>query len=221
MLKNPTLVIIKERRNSNFHAYPVRRTISLGTVLILRMSRNMWNRVRILHQLCSPILSPPNTNKWLLKFPHNILPIQVWQFHLQLVLHPSTFWWRILLTSSCEWNLMINNQRENHPLMWTLHRYHNPMDHSLLRNQHSMLYHTLQKGHCVHSFPSQRKALLTSNGAINSTDANLLFFDPDNNEQPLPHTITLQILVSCVGKNVHRTVLDEGAATYIMSYSCW
>ena len=42
-----------------------------------------------------------------------------------------------------------------------------------------------------------------------------------NNEPCLPHTIALYISVSCLGKNVLHILLDEGAATYIMSYSCW
>ena len=69
-------------------------------------------------------------------------------------------------------------------------------------------------------YPAQRKDLLTTIRAIDSTDANLLFFDPDNSEPHLPHTIALHISVSCLGKSVHCTVLDEGVATYIMSYSC-
>lgn len=63
--------------------------------------------------------------------------------------------------------------------------------------------------------------MLNAIGAINSVDASLLFFDTENNEPHLPHTIALHIFVCCLGKNVHHTVLDEGESTYIMSYSCW
>ena len=73
----------------------------------------------------------------------------------------------------------------------------------------------------LQSFPAQWKALLTTIAAIDSTGASILFFDPNNNEPHLPHAIALHISVSCLGKNVHCTVLDEGEATYIMSYSCW
>ena len=72
----------------------------------------------------------------------------------------------------------------------------------------------------LQSYPPQRKALLQAIGAVNSVDASLLYFDPENSESHLPHTIVLQISIGCLGKNVHRTVLDEGAATCIMSYSC-
>lgn len=45
--------------------------------LVSQMSINMWNIVRILHRLCSPILSLPRTRKWLLRFPDNNLLIHV------------------------------------------------------------------------------------------------------------------------------------------------
>ena len=73
----------------------------------------------------------------------------------------------------------------------------------------------------LQSYPAQRKALQQAIGVVDSIDASLLYFDPKNNELCLPHTIALQILVGCLGKNVHRSVLDEGAVIYIMSYSCW
>jgi hypothetical protein len=69
--------------------------------------------------------------------------------------------------------------------------------------------------------PAQRKDLVQAIGVVDFADASLLYFDPKNSESCLPHNIALQISVGCLGKNVHRTVLDEGASTYIMSYSCW
>ena len=71
----------------------------------------------------------------------------------------------------------------------------------------------------LQSCPSQRKALLQAIGAIDSADASLLSFDPENSEPCLPHSITLQISMGCLGKQVHRTVFDEGAAICIMSYT--
>jgi hypothetical protein len=55
----------------------------------------------------------------------------------------------------------------------------------------------------LQSCPAQRKALLNVIGAIDSINASLLCFDPKNNEPHLPHTITLHIYVSFLGKNVH------------------
>ena len=93
-------------------------------------------------------------------------------------------------------------------------------------SQHYSIVEGLAQAQCamstlevLQSCPSQRKALLQAIGAVDSTDASLLSFDPENSELCLPHSITLQISVRCLGKQVHRTVLDEGAATYIMSYS--
>ena len=65
------------------------------------------------------------------------------------------------------------------------------------------------------------EALLNAISSIDSTNASLLFFDTKSSEPHLPHTNALQISICCLGKNVHRMVLDEGASTYIMSLSCW
>jgi hypothetical protein len=73
----------------------------------------------------------------------------------------------------------------------------------------------------LQSCPTQRKALLNAIRVVDSADASLLYFDPENNEPRLPHTIALHISIGCLGKNVHQTVLNEGAVTCIMSYSCW
>ena len=73
----------------------------------------------------------------------------------------------------------------------------------------------------VAELPSQRKALLQAIGAVDSTDASLLSFDPKHSEPRLPHSIALQISMGFLGKQVHRIVLDEGATTCIMSFTCW
>ena len=73
----------------------------------------------------------------------------------------------------------------------------------------------------LQSCPSQRRAFLQAIGAVDSADANLLSFDPEHSEPRLPHSIALQISVGCLGKQVHRTVLDEDVATCIMSFPCW
>ena len=60
----------------------------------------------------------------------------------------------------------------------------------------------------LQSFPTQQKDLLTTIGAIDYASASLLFFDLENNEPHLPHTIALHISVCCLGENVHLTMLD-------------
>ena len=72
----------------------------------------------------------------------------------------------------------------------------------------------------LQSCHSQRKALLQAIGAIDSTNWSLLSFDAEHSEPHLPHSIALQISVGCLGKQVHRIVLDEGATTCIMSFTC-
>ena len=73
----------------------------------------------------------------------------------------------------------------------------------------------------LQSYPSQRKASLQAIGAVDYVNASLLSFDPEHSEPCLPHSIALQISVGCLGKQVHQTVLDEGADTPIMSFTCW
>jgi hypothetical protein len=43
----------------------------------------------------------------------------------------------------------------------------------------------------LQSCPSQRKALLQAIGVVDSADASLLSFDPENSEPHLPHSIVL------------------------------
>ena len=69
--------------------------------------------------------------------------------------------------------------------------------------------------------PTQRKTLLAALGAIEPTTFNHLMFSLDNFQTRLSHHLAFQINTSICGKNIHRTSLDEGASTSIMSLSCW
>ena len=73
----------------------------------------------------------------------------------------------------------------------------------------------------LQSFPSQRKALLSTIGGIDPTDSNLLTFDLENFTPQLPHQIALVIQVGINGLNIHRAMVDEGASTSVMSFACW
>ena len=113
----------------------------------------------------------------------------------------------------------------SHPSKGTLRRTHNLNARAA---QHYSIVEDLAQAPCamstlevLQSYPSQRKALLQAIGAVHYVDASLLSFDPENSELCLPHSITLQISVGCLGKQVHQTVLDEGVATCIMSFTCW
>ena len=114
-------------------------------------------------------------------------------------------------------------EASSHPSKGTLRCTHNL---NAWATQHYSIVEELAQALCamstlevLQSCPSQRKALLQAIGAVDSADASLLSFDPENIEPCLPHSIALQISVECLGKKVHRTVLDEGATTCIMSYS--
>ena len=111
------------------------------------------------------------------------------------------------------------------PSKGTLRRTHNL---NAWAAQHYSIVEDLAQAPCamsalevLQSFPSQRKALLQDIGLVDSADVSLLSFDLENSEPCLPHSIALQISVGCLGKQVHRTVLDKGATTCIMSFTCW
>jgi hypothetical protein len=71
--------------------------------------------------------------------------------------------------------------------------------------------------HC----PSQRRTLLSSIGAMDPEESNLITFNLDYFKEKVSHHLAFQIQVLVGGKNIHRTVLDEGASTCVMSFPCW
>jgi hypothetical protein len=68
---------------------------------------------------------------------------------------------------------------------------------------------------------AQRKALLKAIGGIDPTDMNLIVFDLDNHVPRLPPQLAFQIQVIVSDKNICRTIVDEGASTCVMSFTCW
>jgi hypothetical protein len=46
-------------------------------------------------------------------------------------------------------------------------------------------------------------------------------FNVDYFKERLSHHLAFQIQILVGGKNIHRTILDEGASTCVMSLSCW
>jgi hypothetical protein len=73
----------------------------------------------------------------------------------------------------------------------------------------------------LQSCPAQRKALLKAIGGIDPKDTNLIVFDLDDHIPRLPPQLTFQIQVVVSDKKICRTVIDEGASTCVMSFSCW
>ena len=58
-------------------------------------------------------------------------------------------------------------------------------------------------------------------GAFEKTSTGLITFDTETHKTRLPSHVSFQIKVSSKGINIHRTVIDEGASTCVMSLTCW
>ena len=71
------------------------------------------------------------------------------------------------------------------------------------------------------NYLSQEQALLSAIGEIDPMDSNLVAFDHKGYDPQLPAQLAFLIQVKALNKTVHRTIIDEGASTCIMSMSCW
>jgi hypothetical protein len=69
--------------------------------------------------------------------------------------------------------------------------------------------------------PSQRRTLFLSIGAVDPEASNIIMFNLEYFKPRLSHHLAFQIHIIIHGKNIHRTILDEGASTCVMSLSCW
>ena len=70
--------------------------------------------------------------------------------------------------------------------------------------------------------PSQKKALLSTMGAVDPANDQMIVFDAHQSEHPpLPTSVAFQIPVKTRNDNVSRCIIDEGASTYVMSTSVW
>jgi hypothetical protein len=73
----------------------------------------------------------------------------------------------------------------------------------------------------LQNFPTQKKALLSAIGCVDPSDSNLVVFSHENYTPRLPAQLAFMIQVIVHGKNIHHSIVDEGASTCIMSLSCW
>ena len=73
----------------------------------------------------------------------------------------------------------------------------------------------------LQSCPTQRKNLLTTLGALDPDNSNLIHFNVENYNSRLPHKLSFQIITKVVEKKVFRTILDKGASSSVLSLSCW
>jgi hypothetical protein len=71
--------------------------------------------------------------------------------------------------------------------------------------------------HC----PSQRRTLLAAIGVIDPESSNNITFNLDNFKSQLSHQLAFQIDVIVHIQHIHRTILDEGESTCVMSFACW
>ena len=69
--------------------------------------------------------------------------------------------------------------------------------------------------------PSQRRTLLSALGAVDPALSNCIMFSLEHYKERLPHNLALQVHTTVRGKKIHRTLVDEGASTCVMSLSCW
>jgi hypothetical protein len=70
-------------------------------------------------------------------------------------------------------------------------------------------------------FPSQHRTPLLAIGAMDHEESKLITFNLDYFKERVSHHLAFQIQVLAGGKNIHRTVLDEGASNCVMSLPCW
>jgi hypothetical protein len=77
----------------------------------------------------------------------------------------------------------------------------------------------------LQSFPSQRKALLTSLGSTETCNPGTIMLDTTDLKPRLPYHVAFHIVVAYPMKtftqNIFRTVVNEGTSTCVMSLACW
>jgi hypothetical protein len=71
--------------------------------------------------------------------------------------------------------------------------------------------------HC----PSQCRMLLDNIGIVDLKSSNLIMFNLENYMSRLSHQLDFHVDVVVHNQKIHRTILDEGASTCVMSLSCW
>jgi len=72
----------------------------------------------------------------------------------------------------------------------------------------------------LQNFPSQHMTLLATIRALDPESSNAITFNLANYKSSLSHQLLFQIEVVVYNQHIHRTILDEGASTCVMSLSC-
>jgi hypothetical protein len=68
---------------------------------------------------------------------------------------------------------------------------------------------------------SQCRTLLATIGTVDPESSNHIMFNLDNYTSQLSHQLAFQVDVVVHNQQIHRTILDEGASTCVMSLACW
>jgi hypothetical protein len=63
--------------------------------------------------------------------------------------------------------------------------------------------------------------LLAAIGTFDPESSNNIMFNLDDYKSRLSHQLAFQIDVVVHNQQIHRTILDEGASTCVMSLACW
>jgi hypothetical protein len=71
--------------------------------------------------------------------------------------------------------------------------------------------------HC----PSQHRTLLDAIGIVDPESSNHIMFNLDNYVSEISCQLAFQVDVVVYNQQIHRTILDEGASTCVMSLACW
>jgi hypothetical protein len=71
--------------------------------------------------------------------------------------------------------------------------------------------------HC----PNQHRTLLAAIGTFDLESSNYIMFNMDDHQPRLSHQLAFQIDVVVHNQQIHRTILDEGASTCVMSLAYW
>ena len=68
--------------------------------------------------------------------------------------------------------------------------------------------------------PPQRKALLSSLGVADGISPSVIKFETHRVQPHFPYYVSLLVHVECLNNTIKRTMIDEGAAAFVMSLSC-
>ena len=73
----------------------------------------------------------------------------------------------------------------------------------------------------IQNFPPQRKAFMSSLGVCNDNSSTMIKFETMGVQPNFHYYMSLLIHVECLNMTFKRTVIDEGVAACMMSFSCW